>query len=301
MLVASEDVESQRRGLISIVWPGRNHHTKSENENTIKLDRISFLKRVYANLPIRTCVIHFCFPNEPLFQIARPLFILSMPDYLNRMKFHHAEYVETHYRLKGFGVPVELVPLTDTGNIKTVYLKQWIKIRRMIELEHSTSNDDVASGSSTGELSVDGDTNEDTSIIECPGLNDVAFRSGTALSCHPGNARFRYMVEMKLAVVTDKTQAELAQQLVEEVESKGGKFLKWENKGHYWIELKDNLLVHTKVAMSIRDYKYKARAQKNRQNNQSYTYIFCADGMKRKREDQPPGANRLSRPFMKNA
>jgi hypothetical protein len=183
---------------------------------------------------------------------------------------HSGENIERQYSIRSYGIPIELIPLTDTGNIKTTYLKQWMKLRRIIEVMKMTEG---------------ADKNFD-SIIECPGSNDVVFRSGTSMSCHPGNVRFRCMVESKHDTpsnVSQTTQAELAEQLIEEIESRGGRFLKWDNRG-YWTELKDRLPIHTKVALAIRDFKYKSKAQKNRQTHQSYTYLFqCQDGNKRRR------------------
>jgi len=270
MLAASEDVETQRKGITSIVWPGKKVPTEDRLSN-VKVDRIMFLKGVYESLPVRTCSIHFCIPETPFFQVMRTLFILTMAQFTTRMKFHIGETVELQYCIKGYGVPIELIPLTDTGNIKTTYLKQWMKLRRIIEVMKMT----------------EGANDNSISIIECPGSNDVVFRSGTSMSCHPGNVRFRCMVESKHeipSVVSQTTQAELAEQLIEEIEACEGRFLKWDNRG-YWTELKDRLQIHTKVALSIRDFKYKTKAQRNRQTNQSYTYLFqCQDGNKRKRK-----------------
>ena len=131
------------------------------------------------------------------------------------------------------------------------------------------------------------------SIIECPGSNDVVFRSGTSMSYHPGNVRFRCLVESKLENRENKTQltqAEMAEELIKQVRGLGGRFLKWDNKG-YWMELQDRLQVHTKVSLAIRDFKYKTKAQKNRQTNQSYTYLFeNQDGNKRRRTDEESSA-----------
>ncbi len=127
------------------------------------------------------------------------------------------------------------------------------------------------------------------SIIECPGSYDVLFRKGTSVSCHPGNVRFRCLLETITSPdhpAIKLTQAQMAEQLIKEVESNSGTFLKWDTNG-YWIEIADRLHVHTKVALSIRDFKYKSKMQQsNRQNNQSYTYLFCQEGSKRKREQE---------------
>jgi len=217
------------------------------------------------------------------------------------MKFHVGENIELQYSLKGYGLPIELIPLTDTGNVKTTYLKQWMKLRRILEVMKMTEEKNKQELEGGGD---DGNTvNDDTSvitntsivstpphplesIIECPGSYDVVFRSGTSMACHPGNVRFRCLIEMKHEhphIVSQTTQAELAEQLIEEIEMMSGRFLKWDNRG-YWTELKDRLQIHTKVALSIRDYKYKTKAQRNRQTNQSFTYLFqYQDGNKRRK------------------
>jgi len=269
VLAASDDVETQRKGITTVIWPG-SKMPKGDDVINLKMDRLLFMKRVYESLPVRTCSYHFCMQNTPFFQVVRTLFILSLSQSMQRMKFHIGENVELQYSIKGFGIPIELIPLTDTGNIKTTYLKQWMKLRRILEVMKMT----------------EGANDSSVSIIECPGSNDVVFRSGTSVSCHPGNVRFRCMVESKHedpSIVSQTTQAELAEQLIEEIEACGGRLLKWDNRG-YWTELKDRLQIHTKVALSIRDFKYKTKAQRNRQTNQSYTYLFqCQDGNKRKR------------------
>ena len=178
--------------------------------------------------------------------------------------------IELKYTLKGYGIPVELIPLTDTGNIKTAYLKQWIKLRK--NLESLNENRGISDGS----------------IIECPGSNDVVFRQGTSVSCHPGNVQFRCLLESITSpeeTPLKSTQAEMAEMLIKKIESLGGQFLKWDSQG-YWSEMRNKMNIHTKVSLSIRDFKYKTKAQRsNRQSNQSYTYLFCQDGRKRNREE----------------
>mmetsp|Transcript_12049 Transcript_12049/g.34535 ORF Transcript_12049/g.34535 Transcript_12049/m.34535 type:complete len:501 (-) Transcript_12049:187-1689(-) len=273
IMAASEDVETQRKGITSIVWPGTKM-PEGDNVHNLKFNRIMFMKRVYENLPIRTCSVHFCLRDTPMTKVLRSIFVLTLSQYMQRLKFHVGETIELQYSVKGFGIPVELIPLTDTGNIKTAYLKQWMKLRRTIEVMKMTEGDDYGA----------------ICIIECPRSNDVVFRSGTSLSCHGGNVRFRCMIESKhdsLFVVSRTTQAELAEQLIDEVETGGGRFLEWDNRG-YWTEIRDRLRIHTKVALSIRDFKYKTKARKNLQANQSYTYLFqCQDGNKRMRMQEP--------------
>lgn len=279
IFVASEDVETQRKGLTSIIWPGTKQPEEDEVGN-LKFNRILFMKRVFECLPVRTCSIHFSLSNTPFYQTARTLLILSMPQFVTRMKCHVGENIERQYSIKSYGIPVELIPLTDTGNIKITYLKQWTKLRRMVEVMQMTP---------------EGRQNA-LSIIECPGSNDVVFRSGTSMSYHPGNVRFRCLVQSKHEnpeILSQMTQAELAEQLIQEIKKRGGRFLKWDNRG-YWLELHDRIQIHTKVSLAVRDFKYKSKAQSNRQTNQSYTSLFeNQDGNKRRRTDEDTCCRRL--------
>jgi len=312
---ASDDVESQRKGMTSIVWPGSTS-TAGDDSSGLKLNRIIFMKRIYESLPIRTCSIHMCLPDTPIHHAIRSVLILSMTPFRHRMKFHVGEKIELQYSLKGYGLPIELIPLTDTGNVKTTYLKQWMKLRRILEVMKMTeeknkqeqygggddgnnANDDTSITTNTSTISSPLHPLE--SIIECPGSYDVVFRSGTNMACHPGNVRFRCLIESKHEhphIVSQTTQAELAEQLIEEIGMMSGRFLKWDSRG-YWTELKDRLQIHTKVALSIRDYKYKTKAQRNRQTNQSFTYLFqCQDGNKRRKTNNNEQHHRENRlPF----
>jgi len=298
---ASDDVESQRKGTTCIVWAGTTS-TDSDDSSSLKLNRIMFMKRMIASLPIRISSMHFCLPPTPIHQVIRSIMILAIP-FRQRLKFHVGERIELQYSLMGYGLPIELIPLTDTGNVKTTCLKQWMKLRKILEIRKLTeekikqkqygsddengnnANSDTSITTNTSILSTPSHPFE--SIIECPGSYDVVFRSGTNMACHPGNVRFRCLIESRYEhphIVSGTTQAELAKQLIEEIGMMTGRFLIWNSKG-YWTEMKDQLQIHKKVAIAIREYKYKTKAQlSKRQTNQSSTYLFqCQDVNKRRK------------------
>ncbi len=179
------------------------------------------------------------------------------------------EGIERRYRLQGFGIPTETIPITDTGNIKKLHLSQWIKVRKMIE----------SKGNTRGE--------GDESIILLPNSNDVLIRAGTTTLSHPGNVFFRGMIEMKhleFRAGSEFTQAFLAENIVEEVERLKGRFLAWDNRG-FWTELRDRSQIIFKVEISIRDFNSKIKARKNVQNNKSSTSSFeQQDSTRRKRK-----------------
>ena len=182
--------------------------------------------------------------------------------------FFIVQGIERRYRLQGFGIPTETIPITDTGNIKKLYLYQWIKVRKMIETKKSNSGE--------GE----------ESIVLLPNSNDVLIRAGTTTLSHPGNVFFRGMIEMKhleFRAGSEFTQAFLAENIVEEVERLKGRFLAWNNRG-FWTELRDRNKIIFKVEISIRDFNAKRKTRKNVQRNNSSTTIFeRQDGIRRKR------------------
>ena len=180
--------------------------------------------------------------------------------------------VERRYSLQGFGIPVEMIPITDSGNVKRTCLYRWIKVRQFLESGQyliRTSN-----------------IHSNDSIILLPRSNDVLFRTGTTGTAHPGNAFFRGLIELKYEEVIsgcEHTQAELAAEIVREIERMNGRFLKWDNRGH-WTNLKERSQIIFKVEVSIRDLKSRDNAKKNLQHTACSTSSFQRqDGSRGKR------------------
>lgn len=163
----------------------------------------------------------------------------------------------------GFGIPVDLLPLTGTGKVKVKNLQQWIKTRRVVE------------------------ETQEGRLIECPYLNDVCFRFGMSYLSHPGNSFFRALVEEYFNEHSDTTahnvKVAVTWRLIEEIERKNGRFLNWDNRG-WWTELTDRNVIRSKVAASLKMHKKRILAQNNRQSNVSSTFEFeRQDLRKRKR------------------
>jgi hypothetical protein len=256
--VASEDVETQQRGLISLYWP-EVHNFPDKRE-------VQEAERVFAAVPIRNTAMHHCFPNTAVFQLTKAVIILSLGvETTTRMKFHTDDDIQTIYQLMTYGIPVDLIPRTGTGNIKTKNHQHWIKTRKVIE----ESKEDVP--------------------IECPGMNDVVFRFGKSYLSHPGNAVFRGLIEANFDEHSDATNIEMklavTWRIVEEIEKRGGRFLVWDQRG-WWKVATDRAQNRSKVAVSLKEHKRRVTAKKNVQYNSSSTYQFeRQDGGKRKRTE----------------
>mmetsp|Transcript_27321 Transcript_27321/g.48345 ORF Transcript_27321/g.48345 Transcript_27321/m.48345 type:complete len:524 (+) Transcript_27321:363-1934(+) len=259
--VAAEDVETQQRGVISIFWPSFEaaHKFPDKREATEA-------ERVFGAIPTRMTALHQCTPDTPAYKLMQAVVILTLSvESRTRMKFHTATDVEIGYGLMGYGIPVDLIPMTGTGNVKTKNLQQWIKTRKVIE-----------------------DTQED-SPIECPFMNDVVFRFGKSYLSHPGNTAFRGLIEANFDEHNDAstTDAKVAVtwRIVQEVERRGGRFLVWHKRG-WWEQITDRAQIRSKVAVSLKEHKKRVLAKKNMQSMSSGTFKFeRQDGKKRKRAD----------------
>ena len=169
------------------------------------------------------------------------------------------------YKLMGFGIPVSLLPETDSGVVKVKNHTQWLKLRKLLE------SDPIANAN----------------ICECPGLNDVLFRRAGTCRTHPGNVIFKNLLESIQDEHNNSNQSEkrdISWSVVKEVESRNGRFFKWCTNPTCWIRMTDRSEIRLKVAMSIRDFDRHARAVRSRQSTKSSTDTFC-NGNKRKRKN----------------
>lgn len=168
-------------------------------------------------------------------------------------------WTEWQYALMGYGIPVDLLPISSTGTVKTIMLQQWMRIRKAIEtpLGQTTETTSDSDESSVVPLSA----------IECPNFNDVIFRPGKSYMCHPGNVMFRSLIESKMDehfAATRSEKAVIAWWIVREVERKGGRFLRWDNRG-WWTEFEDRSEIRYKIPTYFRDFTRNMKARRNRQ------------------------------------
>ena len=182
--------------------------------------------------------------------------------------------MEIQYHLHGYGIPVDQIPITDTGNIKTKNLFQWIRVRRYLESPRNQNNN-------TSCVSSDSECSAASNFylrIDCPNMNDVIFRGKHAYLSHPGNSMFRGLIESRYAehnkLTTTDAKVQVTWSIIDEVEKKNGRFLVWDNNG-YWHEMMDRMQIRTKVAGALKDHKRRLKARKNLQDNHSSTYQFA--------------------------
>ncbi|OEU10954.1 hypothetical protein FRACYDRAFT_246827, partial [Fragilariopsis cylindrus CCMP1102] len=237
--------ETQRRGVIIVIFPSgqqvydtvndarqlENNNKKDDDDdnaihNTTKYtkERLSVNHILAKLVPQRMTAIHICLPNSQIFGLVASFYGIALKSWNARTRIHLGNPTEIRYKLQQYGIPIELIPSTDTGNIKSVNLKQWIKLRMHLEREEQVaaqkmmiynnnnnnnkksisclySSDSSDNGSGSGGGSGGGDyfakiPNTKNTIVECPLSNDVIFRRGKAMqNIHLGNLKFQNLIE----------------------------------------------------------------------------------------------------------
>ena len=149
-----------------------------------------------------------------------------------------ANQTELLYKLSGFGIPHDLLPISCTGKVKTANHLSWINVQR-IRLLIREKNDN-------------GDE-----IVECPRSEDVVFKKGPGYRNNPGNLYFRGLIESTGLEHQDARKEEkyqLSLRIVEEIEKINGRFLEWSKAKKLWVVNKDRSSIRTKVASMIKQY-----------------------------------------------
>jgi len=272
---ASEDVESQKRGFVALVWPGMCNSVQPSNlgifTSVVNRRRAMELQSAF---PLRFVCMHCGFTNSPLMKVVKVL-IVSILKNNNRPRFNliTGTKLELGYKIMSFGIHSEMIPLTDNSTIRTRSHIQWLEARESIESYSYGSFQ-----STTG----------DRVTVECPGINDVLFHRGKSCKYHPGNATFKGMLEAKKnqhLIANQTEKKEIALDIMEEVEKKNGRFLYWERSG-WWVEFRDRTESRLKVATSMRDFNKNIRAAENCQKSQSSTRMFM-EGSRKRKQDSP--------------
>ena len=202
-VAAKDDVETQRNGLVVVVWFA----------STYKINyRIPLRQSPLQNYGswgcVRVCAIHLCTPDTPSFRFRRSIISLRAFQNRSRLRVHIGEPVELRYKLQGFGIPTGNIPMTWSGNVKVVIFKNWMKVRKAIEddqdrRQQNQQKDARPSDSNTNNTNDPNHRGDMSKVVECPYSNDVIFRQGTSLFCHPGNAKFRSLVEKTVSRLQD--------------------------------------------------------------------------------------------------
>ena len=273
MQVLSEDVETQIKGFVSICAPDENVISNQSRISDPK--EKEDWRTCFQSHPVRMSAMHLLHPPGPQFQLIKALWILVMTVKGERVrtKFYTGLTTETTYKLMSFGIPVQEIPISSTGTIKTKNHLLWIKGRKIIDdarkKERSAIFDDT------------------TNRIFHPRVNDVLFSRG-GNTTHFGNVEYNQILTSKIeqynAESERRVRGEIRDSIIDEVfHDQKGRFLQSAPDDGWWMEITDIRLLRDKVSNSLYDYNRKESARKNRQESKSETSTFLYSRKKRQR------------------
>jgi hypothetical protein len=90
--VAAEDVESQRKGVVFVFWPGSATYNASLPDPKEHIEG----SKVAEAVPFRPVAYHVCFPDTSVFRIIRSALTLMFGGNRLRMRFHNGKEIESN-------------------------------------------------------------------------------------------------------------------------------------------------------------------------------------------------------------
>lgn len=252
-----DDEESQKRGIVGIVW-WMHHPLRLEQDfdSDLRQETIASLQW----LPMRPySSTHVCFESSsPMKQImSRFMMAVSPKDMRYGIQLQKGTtHTEVLYKLMTYGIPVDVIPVTNSGVVKTKDFGRWIQKRRAKDLFLKGMEDrrqaillqqqGLATASALIPESLEQQCRFLQGRTDLPSNDDVLLGTGKFLMKHPGNLHFRATVDA-LAELYDATdhvrdKADMTWGVVRHIQNQcGGKFLKKDNSAptDWWIVASD--------------------------------------------------------------
>mmetsp|Transcript_18565 Transcript_18565/g.42889 ORF Transcript_18565/g.42889 Transcript_18565/m.42889 type:complete len:546 (+) Transcript_18565:513-2150(+) len=254
----SEDVETQKKGLVIAAWffDEADDHTW-ENHLFKKMDEkmLEYQRRQYASLPVRIASWQHYYMDTIYFRFFYKLYVFFHDKrYLSIHKAHFGSQMELRYKLNSYGIPNDLLPLSHKGILKFEHHHNFLNMQKA-KLRSNPNDPNFRE------------------IVVCPRENDVVFRKGTAFKNNRGNDLYRELLRDRSLVYFQgdrATRREISLSIAQEIEDKNGAFLEWKNK--MWLVIRNQEDIRKKIAASFKQY----NRDKNKERDQLVKTIQSA-------------------------
>ena len=163
---------------------------------------------------------------------------------LSRARFHGGSHAEIQYALLTFGIPGDMLPVNLDGLIDLSNHVQWLQMRGWQEQHQSVG---AAIGNPISSKSCQNTTTAAAStttpamtVVMVPGMHDVLMGRGSTV--HYGNIRLRKIVDdvsQKYESSNLRQKTEIAESVVDQIKSVGGRFLKRKESVGAWVVMDD--------------------------------------------------------------
>jgi len=207
--LAGSDVDAQRKGFVLVLNSTKTDEKHNEQEYKVAL--INEYKELCQAIPIRFSAVHIAFDKDSKDSIPHKISMTFFRSYIDsngngngngnnnnptvntniariRLYDQDASNDAAKTKIAPYGIPTHQIPATHTGTIKLKEHYQWIKIQEWSEKRRKTNPDSKI-----------------TTVIECPGTNDVLFSQGGKYwngvnRFQRGNLEFMEFLESKIDI-----------------------------------------------------------------------------------------------------
>jgi len=212
-------------------------------------------------LPFRVSAGHFCFPNTPMYLLAAAMISLIAPKTVRvRQNKIFGSPTEYKYSLMAYGIPVDQLPITASGRIKTTSHQRWIKYQRereaIIQMGLPPFED-----------------------VECPLPMDILIGNAGSNSFqnNPGNTVYRDIMDVyfhRYEAATDKQEkTRITWKVLEELALANCRILVRDRRGWWSIASTDK--AREKIAHNFRETRKRLAIQKKRSSVDAPTEAFA--------------------------
>ncbi len=285
--VTFKDVESQRKGVVVISLDNSLSWRHFDFNKLFTKGTKALTTHFFASIPTRIVAVHHCMPDNPITQIMKLALATKITTKSQRVRFlfHMHQDQEsgdcaalyTRYKLKGYGIPIELLPITESGVITTKVHAIFIKTRKLFEEGQFEEGSDGL-GQGVFRLQFSGRSYPHL-IVDCPCSSDVLFRQGKTMMEHQGNVMFRDLIldyleredawrfnrssgfDFSNEQITYGKQQFLNSWILREIfDRRRGRFLEWDREKSVWVLMTDLVTIKRKISVVYTKYrKLKAR------------------------------------------
>lgn len=246
------DVDAQRKGMTYVVWLDKNAEPSWKPAMETKVHQIPVA---------RISAVHMCSPDTPFYRMRRALILMAAGNSRTRMRVHVGDSMEMRYKLQGFGIPSEKIPITYSGSIKTTNLKKWMRLRHIQEDERLNRKMNASGSNKRSCAKIE--------AIDSPYLTDIIFRKGKSMMMHPGNATLRRVIKARIesgAFDHEKNKTrKFITEIIDEIKQQGIdcgqhinnppiRLLDWDDQnGNCWREINNEDAIYNKIRHIVKE------------------------------------------------
>lgn len=277
--VLAEDVTTQRNGLVTIHLMSDDVMRTMGGDNTTRMS--SLFGSIFEASPLRFSAVHFCFPNDIIYRLLKPVMLFVIGNAFRRvLKIHSGTTIECNYSLSSFGVRLDDIPITYSGTVKTRQHKKWLKARAAMDKFIVQQAKENVDGDYSSFYASDAYSIQPFPHIQCPEINCVLFHKNGVAWDFPGNIKFRAFLHDELSDKTvytnnkttnsegDSASAseDVFDRIIRLSRLQNFQFLLHDETNHWYIEISETEMLRKYVGFGIRGHQRRCNAQRNRQN-----------------------------------